>query len=54
MSDLQPRKIMEIIESQDGLPVINKSVLSPDQKTIESLNQDFKSLVDSVLRPQEE
>ena len=45
----ETREAVEIIKMQDGLPVINKILLSPDQKTLESLNLDFKNLVDSIL-----
>ena len=44
-----PRNSAQIIESIDGLPIINEDTLLPDKKTEESLNPDFKALVDSVL-----
>ena len=47
--ETQLESINWIIESQDGMAFINKAALFPDQKTIASLNPDFKSLVDSVL-----
>lgn len=39
----------EFILERDGVNYINESLLSPDKKTLEKLDQDFQDLIDSVL-----
>jgi hypothetical protein len=40
----------DVILEQDGVHYVNRSVMTPDRKTIKNLDQDFLSLVDSVLK----
>jgi hypothetical protein len=40
----------DVILEQDGVHYINRSVMTPDRKMIKNLDQDFLSLVDSVLK----
>jgi hypothetical protein len=39
----------EYILERDGVSYINESLLSPDRKILEKLDQDFQDLIDSVL-----
>ncbi|MFP3041534.1 hypothetical protein LQZ19_06885 [Treponema primitia] len=39
----------EIIAERDGISYINENILTPDEKTLKSLDRNFKNLIDSVL-----
>ena len=41
----------EVILEKNGINIINNGVLSPDEKTEENLDVEFKDLVDSVIHP---
>ncbi|MDR1251311.1 MAG: hypothetical protein LBK62_04000 [Treponema sp.] len=49
-SMFSPRKTETILQEQDGVPHINGGVLSPDKKTEAGLDQDFKNLVETVVK----
>jgi hypothetical protein len=49
MDDDAIREENTVIAKRNGVPHINERILSPDKKTIKSLNPNFKRLVKSVL-----
>ena len=40
----------DIILEQDGVHYIDRRVMTPDRETVKKLDQDFLSLVNSVLK----